>query len=289
MKSLLAFSAALALVGCGGTSTIGTSAGRTTGTTAGSGSGNGNGNGNAATTGDASSSAAGSTGGCKANGAYDFNDPTTCCSGEANSSGICQAASTGGSGTTTGTPGTTAVGSTVGGTCPQNMPDINGGVGYVVDGGSCSELGCPNGFNCENGSCVLHGQNGGLQVTLSFDDPEDIDLHVEEPNGKTVWYSHRSGSDVAGSLDLDANAGCSINNPIVNIENVIYPDTGIPPGTYNVYVDYWERCDSKSSVNVGVQVRRDGAVYKYCGALTGSGDRCSSAVCGQLVTSFTYP
>jgi hypothetical protein len=288
MKFFFAALAGFALLGCNGTSTVGT-------TTAGrSGSGSSGSATSTDTTTTGPGATAGSTGGCKAAGAFDFGDPTSCCSGEADGSQICQAASTGG--TSSGSTAGAATGTTTGGTCPENMPDINGGVGYVVDGGSCTELGCPNGFNCESGKCVLHGANGGLQMTLSFDDPEDFDIHVEEPSGKTVWYENTnrppgSSSGVVGSLDRDSNAGCQFGTQGdgVNIENVIYPSSGIPSGTYKVYVDYWQNCNGKSPSNIGVQVRRDGAIYKYCGQLSGNGDQCGTAICGSLVTSFTYP
>src|SRR5438552_3788153 len=47
-------------------------------------------------------------------------------------------------------------------------------------GGSCVPN-CSEGFNCQNGSCVLNGGNGPVQVTLRWNTLEDLDLHVSEP------------------------------------------------------------------------------------------------------------
>lgn len=295
----LALLAALTLAACGGNSTVethGTTGGTgSTGTATGTGTG---GNGAGSTTGNTWDG-----GGCAPNGTLvGAANAGQCCTGYADNTGKCatQPVTTGSSGTsgTTGTGTTgTATGTTTGGTCPQNMPDIANGTTTVVDGGSCSEFGCPQGFTCVNSQCILNGGNGGLQVTLSFDNDEDLDLHVIEPNGTSaVWYGDTnrpagtSNSGAVGSLDRDSNAGCNIDH--INIENVIYPASGFPSGTYKVYVDYYEQCDGNSTVPYGVQVRANGAIYTYCGTISNQ-DACSSPVCtgpgAKLVTTFTVP
>lgn len=94
---------------------------------------------------------------------------------------------------------------------------------------------------------------GKLQVSLSFDNAKDLDLHLIEPeqvdaDGYEYSYSDRhiyygnSLSRNGGELDLDSNAGCYIDD--VNNENITYGDDAyVASGVYKVYVDLFENCD----------------------------------------------
>lgn len=106
---------------------------------------------------------------------------------------------------------------------------------------------------------------GALQVSLSFDNAKDVDLHLIEPEyndmyGEPVSFSSRHiyysqlWSAAGGWLDLDSNAGCSIDN--VNNENITYNDSTafVPAGTYKVYIDLWENCDPEIPTNYVVTV-----------------------------------
>ena len=91
---------------------------------------------------------------------------------------------------------------------------------------------------------ILEAGTGKLQVSLSWDQLNDVDLHVIEPNGEHIYYGHRSSVN-GGQLDIDSNAGCNINSPIVNAENIYYEDDSdviIEYGEYEVLVDLWSAC-----------------------------------------------
>jgi hypothetical protein len=91
---------------------------------------------------------------------------------------------------------------------------------------------------------------GQLQVTLSFDQPNDLDLHLIEPNGNVIYFGNPISS-TGGYLDLDANANCQMDS--VNIENIIYNDSVlIPLGTYKVYVKYFAQCVYGGATNFSV-------------------------------------
>lgn len=106
---------------------------------------------------------------------------------------------------------------------------------------------------------------GTLQVSLSFDNAKDVDLHLIEPEynyedgypvdfyGRHIYYGHIM-SYAGGELDLDSNAGCSIDN--VNNENITYSgeDVFVAPGTYKVYVDLFKNCDPTIATNYVVTV-----------------------------------
>ncbi len=181
--------------------------------------------------------------------------------------------------------------------------DVDGGA--LLDGGVCvahqppagCTLECGRGFTCVNNTCVLNGGGGPIQVTLRWDTDEDVDLHVLEPttNGLCdIYYGNLDGSacGALGSLDLDSNAGCTIDS--VDIENVIYPAGTVPtPGTYTVKVDHYQNCSTATTVvPFEVEVRTPAGPLGYCGAFhqnaTGWSDS-GGANSGRTVLTFTLP
>jgi len=182
-----------------------------------------------------------------------------------------------------------------------------GGGGSGLDGGCIHPDGggvavpctteCDRGFTCLNGSCVLRGGTGDVQVTLRWDQPEDLDLHVVEPLPDAgeceIYYSDTnnppgtSSCDAVGSLDLDSNAGCGIDN--VDIENVIYPPGRPPSGTYTVRVDYYSNCSATGPVPYEVEVRANGTILGYCGSFLPTDADNGSAGSGVQVMTFVVP
>jgi len=131
---------------------------------------------------------------------------------------------------------------------------------------------------------VVSVGTGEIQVSVSWNTESDVDLHLVQPNGEDIYY----GNDVAasgGTLDLDSNAGCSIDGK--KNENITWP-TGTPPrGMYTVRVDYWSSCGVASTSYV-VTVRVAGQVARtFTGTFTGSGDAGGSGS-GTTITTFTY-
>ncbi|GGG39667.1 YfaP family protein [Bizionia arctica] len=97
---------------------------------------------------------------------------------------------------------------------------------------------------------------GALQVSLSFDNDKDIDLHLIEPNGDHIYYSNPQSNN-GGYLDLDSNPGCSIDG--INNENIFYPDNAIiEAGTYFVYVDMYSNCNPDIATNFVTSVYLNG-------------------------------
>ncbi len=100
---------------------------------------------------------------------------------------------------------------------------------------------------------------GDVQITLRWDAPADLDLHVYDPYQEEIWYDHRS-SGSGGILDVDANAGCSpmMDNPV---ENIFWPYGGAPGGSYNVYVVYFRDCGAYGPVSYEITIRQNDQVY----------------------------
>jgi hypothetical protein len=79
---------------------------------------------------------------------------------------------------------------------------------------------------------------GDVQVTLRWDTPVDLDLHVIDPLGEEIYFNH-SFSQSGGTLDVDANGGCDNDTPV---ENVFWPTGGAPFGRYQVFVVFYQDC-----------------------------------------------
>lgn len=86
------------------------------------------------------------------------------------------------------------------------------------------------------------GGNGDLKVTLLWDFPGDIDLHVEQPNGKQIYFMNKNDSQTGGSLDVDNRIGGA-----GSAENIFWENA--PQGTYRVWIHYYG--PSKNSGQTG--------------------------------------
>lgn len=124
-------------------------------------------------------------------------------------------------------------------------------IGILDENGEVSEY-----WNTET---IIHVVGTGtLQVSLSFDNNKDVDLHLFEPNGYHIYYDDRISPN-GGILDLDSNPNCAIDG--INNENITYgEDAYVEPGEYTVYVDMWENCDPSIATNFVLTVFYGGAL-----------------------------
>jgi hypothetical protein len=79
-----------------------------------------------------------------------------------------------------------------------------------------------------------NAQDGELTVTLAWDSPADLDLHVTCPGGDTIFYNNRGSmtDGCGGMLDIDANAGSTRSSQPV--EHIVFENPS--PGEYRVRV-----------------------------------------------------
>jgi len=70
--------------------------------------------------------------------------------------------------------------------------------------------------------------NGDVKVSVSWNGGADVDLHVTEPSGETVFYGNRE-SQTGGRLDLDSNPTCDLDG--TNAENIFWPSEEAPGGS----------------------------------------------------------
>jgi len=107
--------------------------------------------------------------------------------------------------------------------------------------------------------------SGKLQISLSWDTDDDLDLYVFTPNGDRIYYGKKKARNGKDSLDIDSNAGCNEDFMLGNnAENVaIGVDGGeIPTGQYKVAVYLYRKCSDG--------VPRRGASFRATAAYNGS-------------------
>jgi hypothetical protein len=97
---------------------------------------------------------------------------------------------------------------------------------------------------------------GKLQVNVSWDQPNDIDLHLIEPGLYEVYWDTLPSKN-GGTLDVDSNPICYLDN--INSENITYSGTAkVEKGKYIVRIALFSSCDVTDLTHYIVTARIDG-------------------------------
>lgn len=109
---------------------------------------------------------------------------------------------------------------------------------------------------------------GDVQLTLTWDSTDDLDLHVVDPDGEEIFWNARTSTS-GGQLDVDSNAACG-GTTTTPVENIFWPSGESPDGHYEVKVNFFEECGGDgSSQDFTVTTRIDGEVIdEFEGTIT---------------------
>jgi hypothetical protein len=132
-----------------------------------------------------------------------------------------------------------------------------------------------------------HAQSGDVQVSLMWNNRNDLDLHVIDPNGEEISYLHKR-SRSGGWLDVDMNrdGGTATSQPV---ENIFWPAAAAPVGTYKVYVYHYANHGGADPTDyiVGVIVGGTAGVAARESRAREFAGRISHGQSRQLVHEFT--
>ena len=124
-------------------------------------------------------------------------------------------------------------------------------------------------------------RSSDVQVSLMWNNYNDLDLHVVCPSGERIHGGNRK-SACGGHLDVDANVRPDSRKPV---ENVVWPEGEAPAGSYQVFVHYYKKHKkrrSKDPTKFQVIANAYGDLMEYTGELT-FGEEI------QLVCTFNVP
>lgn len=122
------------------------------------------------------------------------------------------------------------------------------------------------------------GASGQVQISLAWDDYNDLDLHLFCPSGERIYFNNKR-SECGGELDVDMNVRPISNTPV---ENVVWKGDA-PLGTYKVGVHFYKHHRKRRTKRVcryRLRVITHGQTKEYLGKI-----KYGQAM--QMVTSFS--
>jgi hypothetical protein len=104
--------------------------------------------------------------------------------------------------------------------------------------------------------------NGRIQVELTWEGDADLDLHVTDPYGETIYYFHPF-SQSGGSYEEDRE--CYNNNG--QAERVVYNDGSAAAGNYQISIHYFRSCGEAHDARWNLSVTADNRSQNYSGTI----------------------
>lgn len=106
--------------------------------------------------------------------------------------------------------------------------------------------------------------SGDIQVSLSWNNVNDLDLHCIDPYGAHLFYSMKNVPS-GGNLDVDQNSGQQRTSEPV--ENLFWPLGIAPNGDYRIFVQYYGNHGGHDPTPYRVEVNVKGVRRVFTGKL----------------------
>lgn len=112
--------------------------------------------------------------------------------------------------------------------------------------------------------CTPEPSTGEVQVLLSWNNYNDLDLIVTDPNSESIWFKNRRVSN-GGQLEIDMNV--EYPDSKTPIENIYWQQGTAPNGTYNVYLMYYRQHETFAETPYKIIVKHGGKTEEYTGTI----------------------
>jgi hypothetical protein len=122
------------------------------------------------------------------------------------------------------------------------------------------------------------GAGGGdIQISLSWQNYNDLDLHCIDPAGEEIFFGHRRSAHTGGELDVDQNASLPYN--MSPVENIYWPYGGAPAGLYRISVVYYAPHSSTDATAFMVRTVVRGQTNYFRSMISYTGVRERNLIC----------
>lgn len=129
--------------------------------------------------------------------------------------------------------------------------------------------------DCSSNVPEVTPSHGDVEITLHWDNTNDLDLACVDPFGEMIMFNHRhSGS--GGELQIDMNYS-SDNLTQTPVEHIYWPTGSAPSGTYQVFVTHYRRFDASDNSSFTLDVKYGQQQNRYTGVISSSDGR--RAIC----------
>jgi hypothetical protein len=126
----------------------------------------------------------------------------------------------------------------------------------------------------------VSAKGGDIQISLSWRNYNDLDLHCVDPAGEEIFYAHRRSERTGGELDVDQNAHIPYN--MSPVENIYWPPGGAPPGLYRIFVVHYAPHGGADPTDFLVRTLVQGRTNFFRSAISYTGQRERKLICNLL-------
>jgi len=107
-------------------------------------------------------------------------------------------------------------------------------------------------------------KTGDVQISLMWDNFNDLDLHCVDPAGERIFYGHKTSAS-RGELDVDMNARAPYSGQPV--ENIYWPTNGAPEGRYQIFVNHYSLHSPVNDTPYTVALKQGGKTQEFRGTI----------------------
>jgi hypothetical protein len=108
-------------------------------------------------------------------------------------------------------------------------------------------------------------QSGDVQISLMWDNINDLDLHCIDPKGERIFYNHKRARS-GGELDVDMNAQEPFSQQPV--ENIFWPPDGAPEGDFKIFVHHYAIHDAANGTAFTLGIKHGDTLKEIKGTVS---------------------